>query len=1338
MPPGSGSATPNNRRGRKPSEPLNIADWPYHFDLAPHVTVRDVAGFPTMADAEIPVACWEVERLLGKGSNGRTYKVRKTEHLSKIVEPMWAKRVADVTTAAVKIMKMLPPEYSQAAASAGASSDEEKFHEKSSVDDELQKMSAVSYNPLFPTLYYSRFVKLGPKLYYALIFMEYCDARDLYHEIYRRNIPRAVATPVARFHVESVFAQLLLAIHSLHRIALVHRDIKPSNIMLTKRGLVKLGDFGHATLKEVRQTFVGTMEYMAPEVFVHDEPYTEKVDIWSFGVTMYELIGLARPYTSPEGKNIRNYAVTINSRTHNHMCIHDVVQHLARTRSPAWATEYSSELLETVEWMLTKDHNQRPSTHDLLSLPFSQRVIREFISEATVSHLYIHTPERMADPTLDAAYLARLQPAVKCVSKEEGEELIRFIEELQEEMQVDHHILPEIVHEAASTSADNIPQPKPAAPPETSQSQPPSHRARGLYRGTMPFHGSFSKSTEPAATPSLVVQGPNQSTSPGVEDLEADHASLALTTSVSAGMYFSNSVAVTSQRPDDHDDPLVPTTAAPHSAVLSPQPLTLPPRPPHHAASSFEPIPIRGSSLHASSAEQASAFMFVHPFPSRNPSPYGAVASRQQSPPAHGSGPSVAPLTSVAMEPVGLLDIEMLDEDSGSMPGEEQLVLMEEEKRQRQIDNEAREQLLNSLVQDHEVFLQTLEGTNRSLIEAQWQSAMNAFESDFEMVLSPPDSVEQPTLTLVVPGIPTVRSVLPSPELALLPVTTAGEAQEVPLELPTAHRSETRDGYEAAASSSAHRLASVDVEEPVPMRNSSSDRPSTGASTNRPSFNDFSPSPMRPDPALPDSAMLPDAFESHQSMDHPAMEDDDEIVFISAVPRPTNADVDTRHPAVPAASHPEMHQVDSGSIVLEKRETTLTPRGMTSTEAPDATNMHSSGDKPSVVEQRGKVCDTETVATDEEVDTVDHDTASLGASTIQGALIEAAAVESAHSRNGPSSRSGQSTAASPLHPPNGSRSMPTGSYSLTSPLMPASTSTVSTAVTTREQRQARARVQRRVVEAEEEAQRQALARILRDEHWSTFAVDAVQRHEALARAHVASMHANALAVLLCAHSAIIMQTLLRVPGETTTAELAHLPTITSSWAAIAEACAAHFRYFMHENVLLPFVVGNEELQRKAIRADEANASRALRARQQELQLLYPLEELDVDRLWQKVSQAPPVAMVPVPPPPREPVRDPAVAILHGRHAHARRHWSSPTPSQRLPRAPDRHRAGHAAPVLIRISWRSRAVSAKSAHPTVLRLVRRRGRAPCPLAARSAPCLRDAHVRPQILARIAPC
>ena len=82
-------------------------------------------------------------------------------------------------------------------------------------------------------------------------------------------------------------------VETLHKKKRFHRDLKSDNILLSKNGNVKIADFGFAAQltreKERRNTLVGTPCWMAPEV-VRKNDYTEKVDIWSIGVIMLELL----------------------------------------------------------------------------------------------------------------------------------------------------------------------------------------------------------------------------------------------------------------------------------------------------------------------------------------------------------------------------------------------------------------------------------------------------------------------------------------------------------------------------------------------------------------------------------------------------------------------------------------------------------------------------------------------------------------------------------------------------------------------------------------------------------------------------------------------------------------------------------------------------------------------------------------------------------------------------------------------------------------------------------------------------------------------------------------
>ena len=82
------------------------------------------------------------------------------------------------------------------------------------------------------------------------------------------------------------FFQASLALEYLHRRKIVHRDLKMENLLLDKRGNVKMCDFGWSVkqtqMKELRETYCGTLEMMAPEIY-GNRMYAEKVDIWALG-----------------------------------------------------------------------------------------------------------------------------------------------------------------------------------------------------------------------------------------------------------------------------------------------------------------------------------------------------------------------------------------------------------------------------------------------------------------------------------------------------------------------------------------------------------------------------------------------------------------------------------------------------------------------------------------------------------------------------------------------------------------------------------------------------------------------------------------------------------------------------------------------------------------------------------------------------------------------------------------------------------------------------------------------------------------------------------------------
>lgn len=105
--------------------------------------------------------------------------------------------------------------------------------------------------------------------------------------------------------------QMLLALKCAHEERIIHRDIKPENILLTKSGVPKLGDFGLAWLLEdtsasqqhsQRSTKEGTFSYVAPELQNSNESPGPKSDIYSLGITFFEMITGLHPSRVREKK----------------------------------------------------------------------------------------------------------------------------------------------------------------------------------------------------------------------------------------------------------------------------------------------------------------------------------------------------------------------------------------------------------------------------------------------------------------------------------------------------------------------------------------------------------------------------------------------------------------------------------------------------------------------------------------------------------------------------------------------------------------------------------------------------------------------------------------------------------------------------------------------------------------------------------------------------------------------------------------------------------------------------------------------------------------------------
>ena len=105
-----------------------------------------------------------------------------------------------------------------------------------------------------------------------------------------------------------IVKKLLLALSSLYKAGVIHHDIKAANVLITALGKVMLCDFGVSALlvtnQSKRNTLVGTPYWMAPEVAQPIPAYDTKADIWSLGITIYEMITGSPPHANLDGLKV--------------------------------------------------------------------------------------------------------------------------------------------------------------------------------------------------------------------------------------------------------------------------------------------------------------------------------------------------------------------------------------------------------------------------------------------------------------------------------------------------------------------------------------------------------------------------------------------------------------------------------------------------------------------------------------------------------------------------------------------------------------------------------------------------------------------------------------------------------------------------------------------------------------------------------------------------------------------------------------------------------------------------------------------------------------------------
>lgn len=223
------------------------------------------------------------------------------------------------------------------------------------------------------------------------------------------------AGPLTDKYISVILRELLVAIVHIHREGIIHRDVKAANILITTEGQLRLCDFGVAAEtnanKSKRTTIVGTPYWMAPEVVTEGASYNNKADIWSIGVTLYEMATGNPPYSDQE--------------------VMRALMMIQKGKPPRLeGPQYSQLLKDAVALCLDENPEERPSALELSKHKFvraHQRTPPSVLKDLIARYKAWKTKNAHARDSslmLDQELLDRLHGADQSNEKGQEEELI--------------------------------------------------------------------------------------------------------------------------------------------------------------------------------------------------------------------------------------------------------------------------------------------------------------------------------------------------------------------------------------------------------------------------------------------------------------------------------------------------------------------------------------------------------------------------------------------------------------------------------------------------------------------------------------------------------------------------------------------------------------------------------------------------------------------------------------------------------------------------------------------------------------------------------------------------
>ena len=240
------------------------------------------------------------------------------------------------------------------------------------------------------------------------LILELCNGGDLFDYIINSKNQK-----IEEEEAMNILEQILKALIYLHEeIGVIHRDIKPENFLIKNingRNIIKLIDFGFSDyIPKNNDKFyeqLGTPQYAAPEIYL-GKSYDCKVDLWSVGVVLYNMINGTRPFSGIKNKNdsVKNDVLfkKINFNGFKNPLLKNLAMHLLE-RDPSKRVNAIQALCElkliknSFDGVETIPSNFNPDikkiiyilNNDIESLKILRQIYIKYVSDNNIYKLFI-------------------------------------------------------------------------------------------------------------------------------------------------------------------------------------------------------------------------------------------------------------------------------------------------------------------------------------------------------------------------------------------------------------------------------------------------------------------------------------------------------------------------------------------------------------------------------------------------------------------------------------------------------------------------------------------------------------------------------------------------------------------------------------------------------------------------------------------------------------------------------------------------------------------------------------------------------------------------------------